>query len=360
MLYQLYPVLLFINTIVGICSLSIKRSVILCLVLSVLFSVFVGLRGEFAGSDTVQYVSAYNDLPMGNYNYKELAWTFVKNGITASEPGFVYFTTAMKNLHAPYWLYLASVSFFSCILIFYSFSALSKYSLLCFVLYLFSITFISLHANVIRQCVAIGFYLLATQFYLKNQNLKFLIFSLFAVSFHFSYIALFLLLLPAIMFQLRYAWYFFFLVLLIMFVSLGVVEHVTMLALPGFLANKLVKYYSSGIQALFTFKLLSSVIFISILLYVIKNNNEQYDMAAKLLILYIASFMLQILFAGDLVASERFGLYKFVLEPIIISYLILVFKEKNVAKLIILSFSLIYGFIVYNLPVVTYMLGAPN
>ena len=359
MVYELYPLLLLLNTLVGIFSLSVRRSIILCLLLSVAFSIFVGLRGEFAGSDTIQYVSAYKNLPIDNFVYTDLAWAFVKNGITASEPGFVYFTAFMKNSGCPYWLYLSCISFISCVLIFSSFSSFSKYPVLCFSLYLFSITFISLHANVIRQCVAVGFYLLAISFYFKNKPFKFILFSVLAMSFHFSYLALFLLLLPAVFFNIRSGWYFLSLAVLILCVSTGLIGTVTNLVLPGFLAAKLLKYYSFGIGALFTFKLLSSLLFIFILFYVAKHS-ERNNSIDKLMIVYISSLMLQILFVGDLVASERFGLYKFVLESVIISHLIFVFKEKNIAKLSILFFSLIYGFVVYNLPSVTYMLGVSN
>jgi hypothetical protein len=318
-------------------------------------SLLFGLRGINAGSDTSNYVSAFNDIATNFNSYQELARTFVMNGITAAEPSFMLFAYVMKVLGFSAEFYLVAVVFVSLYLIYLAHVRLVSHPLLCLVLYMVSISAVSLHANVIRQGMAVGFVLLAISFIQVNKNKPAIFAFIIASTFHFSAVAAAFFVIPAMRkMKLKYYWFSFF--LLVFLLSSGLLSNLITLGLPRIFAIKLARYFQVGFESLLTFKVLNFFIFVLGLEVAKKYSPRNIESIDNIYRCYFSFFLLQLLFVGNIIASERFGLYRFILEPIIIVIFVSAFREKKFVKIILSILVFIYGCIVYNIPGIKNML----
>lgn len=328
-----------------------KDNNLIAIFIVVIFSVFYGLRGADAGVDTINYVSAYNSIDASYFSYQELIRTFVVNGITAAEPGFILYAYVSKLLGLSSNTYLILVALWGLLFVYIAYKKLSDSPLLVFSLYVLSISCISLHANVIRQGMAIGFVLLALSLVISRRNALALLCFIFAAFFHFSALLVAVFSIPQMLkFKIKYFWGAF-LCLIILLVS-GAFSKVLFLVLPSLFAAKLDKYFHVGFGALFTFKFFSFFIFIFTLEIIKKINIEKTIYINEIYKCYFSLFFIQLLFVGDLVASERFGLYRFAFEPIIIVLFFDSLKEKYFAKSILTILAFIYGALVFNIPMI--------
>ena len=321
---------------------------------TVIISLFLGNRGESAGADTVNYISAYNSISDNISSYKDLSTTFVLNNITAAEPGFVLFTYLNKLLGFSADTYLVMVVIFGLSLLYLAYSQLTNYPLLAFSLYSLSMSCVSLHGNVIRQGMAVGLALLAVSYIVQRKNFKSLLFFILASFFHFSALLVAAFCIPAMLrLQIRYFWVA--LVGITICLITGVLSKIVYFILPGLFAAKIAKYFQVGFDSLLTFKFISFFIFVGGIEFARKfeKNKVEFDSIYRC---YFSLFLIQLLFIGDLVASERFGLFRFALEPIIIVYFFNSFKEKYLSRVTLAAVACIYGVLVYNVPTIKAML----
>jgi len=317
-------------------------------------SLFLGHRGENAGADTVNYISAYKAISDSITSYQDLSTTFVVNNITAAEPGFVLFTYGNKLLGLSPDMYLVMVVVFGLSFVYFAYSRLTTYPLLAFSLYAFSMSCVALHGNVIRQGMAVGLTLLAISYIVTKQRVLSVLFFLFASLFHFSALLIAVFSIPA-MLQLKMRYYWLALVSIVICLLSGLFSKVIYFILPGLFAAKIAKYFQAGFDSLLTFKFISFFIFIAGIEFVRKYNKDKVAFES-IYRCYFSLFLIQLLFIGDLVASERFGLFRFALEPVIITYFVHSLKDKYMSRLILASFAFLYGVIVYNVPTIKAML----
>jgi hypothetical protein len=343
-----YPALLCVLYLAALWGILRKTSWFLVIAVILSVAIFLGLRGGDAGSDTVNYVSAYNALENNIGSYKQLATTFVRNNITAAEPGFIIFTYLSKLIGLSTDLYLVAVSAFGLCMMYFAYHRITTFPLLAFILYSLSMSCVALHANVIRQGMAVGFIILAIYLIQERKNKQAFLLLLIASTFHFSALLIAMFLFPAMKkVQLKYYW-FALLALIILLVS-GVLSNIVMAVLPSLFAAKISKYFEVGFASLATFKFISFFVFALVIEFVRKQKEVNVTQIDNLYRCYFSLFLIQVLFMGNLVASERFGLYRFALEPLIIVSFFNIFKEKYFARGILITLTFIYGAIVYNI-----------
>jgi len=334
-----------------------KDSNVIAIFIVIIFSVFYGLRGADAGVDTINYASAYNSIDVYYFSYQQLIRTFVVNGITAAEPGFILFAYVSKYFGFSVHAYLIFVSVWGLFFVSLAYKKLSENSLMSFSLYLLSMTSIALHANVIRQGMAIGLVLLALSLIISRRNILALVFFILASFFHFSALLIAIFSIPQI-FKIKIKYYWAAFLLLIILLVTGFFSKLMFLILPSLFAVKVAKYFHVGVGALFTFKFLSFFIFIFALEFIKYTDIEKkINYINELYKSYFSLFLVQLLFVGDLVASERFGLYRFALEPIIIVLFFNSFKEKYFAKYLLVIMAFIYGILIFNMPTIRSILS---
>jgi hypothetical protein len=344
--------MLYAITLVGIFR---KADWLLIILVILSVALFLGLRGTDAGSDTINYVSAYNALANNIMSYQELATTFVRNNITAAEPGFIVFTYVCKLLGIGPEAYLTAVAAFGLCVVYIAYHRLSNFPLLAFLLYALSMSCVALHANVIRQGMAVGFILLALSFIQEKKNKQALLLFLIASTFHFSALVVAIFAIPAMKrMQIKYYWIA--LLLLVTLLVTGILSKIALFILPGLFAGKIAKYFQIGFASLVTFKFISFFVFATAIAIMQKQDKTLNNYTDNLYRCYFSLFLIQLLFMGNLVASERFGLYRFALEPVIILSFFNMFKEKYFARSILASLGLVYGFVVYNIPTIKDML----
>lgn len=359
MVYDYYLVFLLLLSFVGLSAFYNQGEVGRAFFVILLCSLFIGLRGEHAGSDTLNYVDAYNAIDTSRFVYSELVKSYVINGITAAEPGFLLTSYAFKLTGASYHFYLIFICFISLAILYFGFRRITQFSLFALVLYCFSISLVSLQANVLRQSLAVAFMVLAIGFLTQNKNKKFAFFGILAGFFHISAFVVFpLFFLTFISLRIRY--YFLLFIGLLAFVYSGLIVKIATLVLGGLIGNKFASYFSVGFAALLTFKFISFFMILLICLFLRHINRENFYRVNLHYITacYFCCFYLQFLFSGNEVSSERFGLYRFVLEPVIFSLIPTFFKRKELVFMYMTVLAFIYGFIVYNLSTVKYMLNS--
>ena len=354
MVYSYYPLLLIVLSCSAFYGALRKRNGVFLMASLLSLSLFLGLRGGDAGVDTVNYISAYNAISDQVSSYQDLSTTFVVNNITAAEPGFVLFTYANKLFGLSSDFYLVSVVFFGLLIVYSAYSRLTNYPLLAFSLYAFSMSCVALHGNVIRQGMAVGFILLAISYIVKGRNKLAISFFLFASLFHFSALLVAIFSIPAMLkLKMRYFWLA--LISIVVCLLAGIFSKVIFFILPGLFAAKVAKYFQAGFDSLLTFKFISFFIFVAGIEFLRKFNENKIELEA-IYRCYFSLFLIQLLFIGDLVASERFGLFRFALEPVIITYFFNSLKEKHLSRIALVSLAFLYGIIVYNVPTIKAML----
>ncbi|WDE00542.1 EpsG family protein [Thalassomonas actiniarum] len=351
MVFNYYPILLSILYGAILWGTLRKNNIFLVVIAILSIAVFFGFRGPEAGADTHNYVGAFKSIPDTIYTYRDLTKAFVLNNITAAEPGFVLFTYLNKLVGFSADFFLVTVALWGLIFTYLAYRRLSDYPLLAFSLYSVSMTCVSLHSNVIRQGMAVGIVLLGISFIQQERKkLAFFLF-VFASFFHFSALLVAIFLIPAVFrFKMRYFWGAM-LVLIALLLS-GFFSSVIFMFLPKLLAIKAAKYFHVGMDSLITFKFLSFFIFVAFLEFIKTFGSYNREIINNLYRCYFSLFLIQLLFIGDLVASERFGLYRFALEPIIIIYAFNSWKEQHLSRLSLALIAILYGLVVFNIPTI--------
>lgn len=357
MVYDYYLVVLFLLAFVGLTSFYNKKELSRVFFTVMLFSLFIGLRGADAGSDTINYVKAYNAINTSVFSYSELAQVFVENNITAAEPGFLAVSYIVKFLEVGDTGYLVIICFLSLFLLYFGFKKITPFSLLALVLYCCSISLISLQGNVMRQGLAAPLIIIAIGFLVQNKRREFVFFGVIASLFHVSALVVFLSIFMVLL-TVKVRYYIYVLFTLMVLLYSGVISKLGSSLLTGLFAAKFTSYFNVGFSSLFTFKLLSFFVFLFLCLYLRYINKDSFYKFKidYILACYFCLFYLQFVFSGDEVASERFGLYRFTLEPIILSFIPVFFKDKFNLLVLLVFIAFLYGVIVYNLPSVKEML----
>lgn len=191
MVYDYYLVFLLLLSFVGLSSLDNRNEAFRAFFVILLCSIFIGLRGGEAGSDTISYVNAYKSIDTSGFSYLELKNGFVANNVTAAEPGFILISYMFKFLGLNYSSYLTSLCFISLSLLYLGLKKITPFSLLALFLYCCSISLVSLQGNVIRQGVAIPLIIVAIGFLSQGKRRGFIFFGVIASLFHFSAIFVF-------------------------------------------------------------------------------------------------------------------------------------------------------------------------
>jgi hypothetical protein len=357
MLYNYYPLYLLLIAFAGLLSFTKGVNRVLPFFVITLSSFFIGLRGASAGSDTVKYIDAYNAIDVSSFDYQSLVTAYVANGITAAEPGFLFVSYVFKLVGLGELGYLVSIAFLSLFIIYKALQRFETNTTLVLVLFACSITLVSLQGNVIRQALASAFFLYGLSFLYQNRKSKFVFWGLVGGLFHLSAVAVTIVCFAvAFSYRQRYYWLGFIVVAVV--TVTGLIGKVASLAFGGLIAMKLTKYFVVGIAGLMTFKLLSFFIIYGVFFGLRFVDIERYRQTKInfYLAVYFCLFYLQFLFSGDLVSSERFGLYRFLWEPLMFSLLPGFFKQSKLVVSLIVFVCLIYGILVYNLPTVQYML----
>lgn len=357
MTYPFYGVMLASFILLYYFTPSRTTSLFYVLFVAVAASFFVGFRGIDAGLDTISYGSAYLQLRTEYFDYLEIARTFVSNNITAAEPGFILYTYLIKSIGFGLDGYLTIIAFTGLVILFTGFKKLTSFWALSVVLYVVSISFVVLQANVIRQGIAVGLIILAIGYLLEEKKFKFLVIGASASLFHIS-AAPVMAILFFTLFLKKHWLYFLGAIVGVGGVMSGALVSFFGLFLSGVFLAKINTYFSVGFASILTFKLLSFFIFYGILMvlhsYIKEPETKQH--IYKLGLVYICLFIPQLLFSGDYVASERFGLYRFALEPVILSLIPIVLKPNYLASVGVVLLAGLYGLIVYNLPTVQQIL----
>lgn len=153
-------------------------------------ALFHALRNPFDYPDNALYYDAYKEI--AGYNFKECF--FELHSFTSWEPGYVLLNFILSRISpAPALLFICS-SFFMVVGNMFIIKKLSYNPLLSTLIYMIYPLMFGQSLFVLRQHIACVFVLLSVLY--SNNNVKFLIYILLAISFHYSAIAV----LPFILF----------------------------------------------------------------------------------------------------------------------------------------------------------------
>ncbi|WP_409581999.1 EpsG family protein [Vibrio rotiferianus] len=283
-------------------------------------SVFTGLRTVDTGTDTRRYSEIYSDIKPFSEAIEAGSFGYEAKRV---EIGFVIFASFFKELSLSFNAFLIGISFLSISVFSYAFFRINIYPSMCIFLYTCSVTYLSLHFNIIRQGVAASFGLLAISYLIERKSLKFFLTVILAISFHS--ISLFYLLCPLLTKVKWKSWYaIVILFLALLFNSISVLGVVVDVLQPYSIivwrvGNYLLKHAGEGLN-LFSISLLLDFILI---LYCIadskylRENNKYFDI---ILAIFSSSFLLMTLFHDLKLLALRLSYAFVIIEPILVCY----------------------------------------
>jgi len=153
---------------------------------------FVGLR-DFVGIDDYGYLEYFNqtenlfDVLTTNVGYYSYPRPY--------EISFYYLMSFVKIFTESFYVFQLIVSFMIISLILYSYKKLTLNYHIALLLFT-SVLYLSITMHQFRNGISMAFGLLAMVFFIKGKNIKFILFSIISVFFHFS--AFFLFLVPVV------------------------------------------------------------------------------------------------------------------------------------------------------------------
>ena len=125
-------------------------------VLIVTASIIIASRGQFSGSDTFAYVSAFKEISgMTSFSFSDISFIYRSNRVPFVEPFFGTLTYLISLVTDDIYVYLFTLSFLGFSLLLIAYRKLSDNYLLVFILFLMSFTYVFLFANAIRQAIAV-------------------------------------------------------------------------------------------------------------------------------------------------------------------------------------------------------------
>lgn len=279
-----------------------------------------------------------------NFLFNRLSSDFlveINNGLDSQEIGFRLIGVALKKSGVTYRQYLM---FFSAINIIYISKTCIKYSknavlslLIYFCFYYFVWTFSGIRQGV---TIAIGIYYLLECIEKKN-IVKMMIITIILSTIHSSSIMLMILyLMSMIEFKRNQLIVFTFLSLLIGMLPLGNV-FLRLNWIP--LLNRASYYwsYSSGITNLFDFQSLGRIAFIIIALFYYNIFSEESEISHKIINVYIVSMIMYFLLKFSEGLASRISLYGKVLDIVILSNILYIYKNKINKSIYIFALSLL-------------------
>lgn len=153
------------------------------LLISVLFILFIGLRGE-TGADSYTYISFFDNQTTTVWN-----WQVIERGY--AEFGFYYLSVLLKSVSSNVNIYFTGISFLTFVFLILSIKRFGMYPLLGFCVYYARFLFFR-DMNQIRAALAIVVVIYALSFLVKHEKKKYCCLVLCAASLHYSvFIALF-------------------------------------------------------------------------------------------------------------------------------------------------------------------------
>lgn len=303
----------------------------------IVVSIFTGMRTIDTGTDTRRYSEIYSDIKPLTEAISSGGFGFEAKRV---ETGFVIFASVFRELSLSFNIFLIGMSFLSISVFSYAFYRVNIYPSICIFLYTCTVTYLSLHFNIIRQGVSASFGLLAISYLLDKKKTKYLISVIFAILFHS--IALFYLLCP---FLLRVKWKRWYAIIFTAFIFIFNYISVLGVIVDFFqpysiivwrVGNYFLKHSGEELN-LFSLSLIFD--FILILYCIIdsdylRRGESKFDI---ILSIFCFSFLLMILFHDLKLLALRLSYAFVILEPILVCFCLRRIKDvSGLFKIIIL------------------------
>lgn len=295
----------------------------------VILSVFVGLRDLDTGTDTERYSEIYQDIYPLSKGIEDKNFGFEAQRV---EIGFVVVASIFKELNLSFNSFLVGIASISIAVFSFAFTRVNIYPFLCIFLYTCTVTFLSIHFNIIRQGVAASFGLLAISYLLERRWLGYFVSTLIAISFHT--ISVFYLLIPIIL-KFKWRWYYSiaFLILVVGFYSINTLGIIVDTLKPYSVAVwRVGRYLVSNAGKELNLLSLSLLLDLLLILYLIVDSRylrrcyENYDV---ILSIFSFGFLLMVFFHELSLLSLRIGYSFFILEPILFMFSLQRISNKN-------------------------------
>lgn len=172
MIYLFYYFLIITLVVLG--DKQKGRNIVFRIAACLLFIAIVGFRKYTVGVDSESYRDLFYAIPTQNYVWIEI--------------GFDWLIRFLDSYRCDYnALYLASITF-TAIPIFFVLEKCKHYVFSAFMMYTMTLTSVS---NGIRQCIAVGMFMLACVFIMQRKKIPFFVCMCVALLFHYSCIVLF-------------------------------------------------------------------------------------------------------------------------------------------------------------------------
>lgn len=332
-------------------DVSLKRNMIfnnriLIIVFLILVSIFWGMRPISVGADTVSYLDFYNTATLydslsdylfrykSDYVFFSLIYFFSRY---LTYPFFLIFISVITSIGF-YLVYLnisSSIhnnvlrSYYSSIVIFLFFS-------------LFSYT--SIYSNIIRNGMALPFSILAVLNLFNRKWVKYVVFTVFSLLIHSSSIIIlvFAFILFTTKINVRVCICIYFVSLILSFKgyglnNLGIVQFLNIEKLSRYAAGAADTSYKIGFRPGFTVY----NFFFFVISFLFGNfRNENFNYVFRLYVLLTSFF----LFCYNIPYSDRFGLYSWIIIPVMLFYAFINVKTQlifRVSSLLIIFFFVI-------------------
>ena len=303
-------------------------------------------------SDNIHYSFVFEELVrLSSYDYVDffsLNKLFLINISSVFEFLFYYFTYAIVLFSSSYeeYLFYHSAVFISLLLVAYQ--RMCKNVFLAFFLVTVTLTTYSLYGNILRQAAALPFFIFAISCLYNSEGIKkYFVFILIGSLFHTSLIVF--IVIPFLA-KIKDIYLVITLVVLMFFSMSGLTSLVisTLNFVP--ILSKLLIYINSSDLQSFGVNFVSPLFFVAPL-FLIKNKKPKIQC---LLSVYLSILIVQYSFANNFIIFTRIGLYRTMLEPLIILVFISYFpvRIRIVQKIVLLIISSLYFFF-FTMPIIT-------
>ncbi|WP_163922325.1 EpsG family protein [Photobacterium sp. Alg240-V54] len=337
---EIWPLLMYFIFVFLFFNRSKVLTYLILTVISFILAIFIGTRGEFAGYDTINYVNVINNL--SNISWYHIS-SEVKNIIGAGyEPFFWLLSKFFYSIDNSSEFVFFCVAFFSSVIFMLGMTNMESERIenlhgLSFLIFISTGSYFSLMSNTIRQGVSVSLFILSLSFFLKGRNYSFFFFFVLACLSHYSSIPLYIVAIIVIKIRINILTYIFILIsCLVLYLS----------SFSDYFLNKLVPAYGLiDSNYLYHPAYLVSFLFVFIIFYIKHKGKYNIDPIIKL---YLVFLSLQTLFLSNANSFNRIGFMRFLLEPIIMYYLLA--SINSIKSLIISSilFVLFYYYVFSN------------
>ncbi|WBA13954.1 EpsG family protein [Salinivibrio proteolyticus] len=330
------------------------------MLLSILsMALIVGFRDLSAGSDTISYARAFEELSgLISFEWIEIKNAFVTNNIHFVDFLFAIFTFAISRITDSFNIYLSFLLVVSLFILAKSYKrVLPEDYFFSLAIFFCSFTFVFIFGNAVRQSLSVSIIALALIKLFLDRDYRAYFFLVFIASLFHIYAVLFFSVI--IILRLKNASVFLmpFYCMILSFIipKLGVLIF-NFLGLPIF-SSKLSAYFNE--PASLSFNFISGVFFLSVS-FLLSNlfDDARVNIIFKI---YSATCSIQFLALGSEIAFARLGGYRFIWEPVLAIILIAIICESKlkstIAKYIFMCVTCIYFYWVSSSESVMYTLG---